>query len=431
MVTFFHDWPLPLRLALLSAVGLVLGGQINRGIYGLAWNQRPISPWARPPRGVGRRNWADRMPLVGWLGLRREAPVHGRAFWVRPMLIEAFAGVGLAALYWFEVVNAGLWPGGTLAAPPALAGLYEQFLVHVLLIALMAVATFIDFDEQTIPDEIAVSGTVIGLLLAVIIPTAALPTLCEPEPGFATTHHLVVTSSANAPVWRDGLGGPFSWPVALDQWRGLGLALAGVWIWCLAIMHKTWTLRRGLLKAIQFAVASIIRGKTWLIPLALASVLSLIIGLTWNAGGLRWEALFTAVAGLSFGGGLIWGVRIIGGHALGVEAMGFGDVTLMAMIGSFLGWQPAFLIFFMAPFSALLIAVVQWAVTGDRHIAFGPYLCLSTLILMLGWDRIWTHWARDMFALGWFIPAILVCCLILMGGLLWLWRLFRQAVYGF
>jgi hypothetical protein len=32
-----------------------------------------------------------------------------------------------------------------------------------------------------------------------------------------------------------------------------------------------------------------------------------------------------------------------------------------------------------------------------------------------------------MFSLGWFIPIMLVCCLALMGGMLWLWRLVRDA----
>ena len=74
--------------------------------------------------------------------------------------------------------------------------------------------------------------------------------------------------------------------------------------------------------------------------------------------------------------------------------MGFGDVTLMAMIGAFLGWQAAFLIFFLAPFTALLIAATQRILTGERHIAFGPYLCLAAVIVMVGWDAVWTRWAE-------------------------------------
>ena len=37
--------------------------------------------------------------------------------------------------------------------------------------------------------------------------------------------------------------------------------------------------------------------------------------------------------------------------------MGFGDVTLMGMIGAFLGWQAAVLTFFLAPFFGLAHAV--------------------------------------------------------------------------
>ena len=113
-----------------------------------------------------------------------------------------------------------------------------------------------------------------------------------------------------------------------------------------------------------------------------------------------------------------------------MEAMGFGDVTLMAMIGAFLGWQATFLIFFMAPFSALFIALAQWILSGNRHIAFGPYLCLSAVILLLNWDSLWTNWASLMFSFGWFIPAMFACCLVLMGGLLSLWRIIRDAMWG-
>jgi leader peptidase (prepilin peptidase)/N-methyltransferase len=49
--------------------------------------------------------------------------------------------------------------------------------------------------------------------------------------------------------------------------------------------------------------------------------------------GLAWS-----MAGLAMGGGLTWIVRGTSSLILGRQALGFGDVTLMAMIGSFLGW---------------------------------------------------------------------------------------------
>jgi prepilin signal peptidase PulO-like enzyme (type II secretory pathway) len=305
--------------------------------------------------------------------------------------------------------------------------LHVQCLSHLILVSLMTVATFIDFDEQTIPDEITVTGTVAGLVLAVLLPAVALPTVYEPVVGPPSTHQIVLTSSTTAQEWRDGLGGPRSWPPALDEGAGLALGLLGIWAWCGAILHKTWTTRQGLRKAVQYLVASVVRRRTWVVPTALGALLSLVVLLAWMRGAARWESLLSSLVGMCFGGGLIWSVRVVGRLALRVEAMGFGDVTLMAMIGAFVGWQAAFLIFFLAPFTALLIAAAQRILTGQRHIAFGPYLCLATLIVVLGWHSVWTHWASMMFSLGWFIPGLLACCLVLMAGLLWLWRLVRDA----
>ncbi len=81
----------------------------------------------------------------------------------------------------------------------------------------MMVATFIDFDEQTIPDEITVTGAIVGLVLAVLLPAVALPTVYESSVGSASVHQIVLTSSTTALAWRDGLGGPFSWPATLDR----------------------------------------------------------------------------------------------------------------------------------------------------------------------------------------------------------------------
>ena len=100
------------------------------------------------------------------------------------------------------------------------------------------------------------------------------------------------------------------------------------------------------------------------------------------------------------------------------EAMGFGDVTVMAMIGSFWGWQASLIIFFLAPFAAVVIAVAQWLLTRRTAIAFGPYLCLGTLIVMLAWPTIWIEHAMHLFQLGTMIPMILIACLGLMYVLL-------------
>ena len=94
------------------------------------------------------------------------------------------------------------------------------------------------------------------------------------------------------------------------------------------------------------------------------------------APACHWAGLLTALVGMAASGGLVWMVRIIGPASLGREAMGFGDVTLMAMIGAFLGWQPCLIVFFLAPCRAGGRAGRPDPPPG-REIPYGPFLCLA------------------------------------------------------
>lgn len=119
---------------------------------------------------------------------------------------------------------------------------------------------------------------------------------------------------------------------------------------------------------------------------------------------------WVGATGLLVGGGLTQGVRLAGSLALRREAMGFGDVTLMAMIGAFLGWQAAVLTFFLAPFFGIAHALwkvvkylIKWIGGGqlssaDREIPFGPYLSMAAITLVLSWRWLWAGWAKDFFA---------------------------------
>jgi leader peptidase (prepilin peptidase)/N-methyltransferase len=81
-----------------------------------------------------------------------------------------------------------------------------------------------------------------------------------------------------------------------------------------------------------------------------------------------WQvALLTAVAGLLAGTFLMRAVRWLFTSGLGIEALGLGDADLMMMAGSFLGWQPVVVAFFVAPFPALLLTVLQYLVVLVRR----------------------------------------------------------------
>jgi prepilin signal peptidase PulO-like enzyme (type II secretory pathway) len=113
----------------------------------------------------------------------------------------------------------------------------------------------------------------------------------------------------------------------------------------------------------------------------------------------------------------VWSIRVAATASLGKEALGFGDVTLMAMIGSFFGWQTSILVFFVAPFAGVVIALAQFLFTRRPEIAFGPFLSAAALFVLLRWHPMWQRWGLP-FGLGWLIPAVLVGCILLMVGML-------------
>jgi leader peptidase (prepilin peptidase) / N-methyltransferase len=101
------------------------------------------------------------------------------------------------------------------------------------------------------------------------------------------------------------------------------------------------------------------------------------------------HGLSVSLVGGLVGAGAIWIVRAVSGVALRQEAMGLGDVTLMALIGSFLGWQPVVFVLLLAPLLAIIGAVATSLLSGKTYIPFGPYLSLAAVIVMFNWRRIW------------------------------------------
>ncbi|XAM01732.1 A24 family peptidase [Phycisphaeraceae bacterium D3-23] len=101
------------------------------------------------------------------------------------------------------------------------------------------------------------------------------------------------------------------------------------------------------------------------------------------------------VLGFLVGGGVIWAIRILGTFAFGKEAMGMGDIHLLAAIGAVIGWwESVFLCIFVAPFLGLAVVLMTLDMAGvvkkpSRQIPYGPYLAgAAVLILLLGMGRV-------------------------------------------
>lgn len=140
----------------------------------------------------------------------------------------------------------------------------------------------------------------------------------------------------------------------------------------------------------------------------------------------RWlHALCWSLAGLITGAGLTQLVRLISSRLLGQEAMGFGDVTLMAMIGSFLGWQATILTFLLAPLFGLVLAIPGQILLRKPYLPYGPYLSLAGITVLFVWETLWRQ-TRVIFSdfLGLLILGGIAAVALI--GLLVLVRLYRS-----
>jgi len=108
---------------------------------------------------------------------------------------------------------------------------------------------------------------------------------------------------------------------------------------------------------------------------------------TWT-GWARADSVLVALVGAAVGGGLIYLTRFLGTLAFRKEAMGIGDVYLMAAVGACLGWEAAVLVFFVAPFLGLVYGVWHLLRRRDSEVPYGPFLGLAAGIIMLVQDDV-------------------------------------------
>lgn len=109
----------------------------------------------------------------------------------------------------------------------------------------------------------------------------------------------------------------------------------------------------------------------------------------WLKHSQHWHGLAWSSVGAIVGAGLTAIIRKVAEFALGRPAMGAGDVTLMAMVGAFLGWQPTVVAFFLAPVLALALGPLARKVSAEKAVPYGPFLALGAIVVMFCWRWIW------------------------------------------
>jgi len=102
----------------------------------------------------------------------------------------------------------------------------------------------------------------------------------------------------------------------------------------------------------------------------------------------RLMAALSSGFGILVGAGIIYAIGLLGSLVFRKEAMGFGDVKLLGMIGGFLGWKGVLLVLLLACLAGSVVGIIVKLVTRDSYIPFGPFLSVGALGVILGRSEI-------------------------------------------
>ena len=105
-----------------------------------------------------------------------------------------------------------------------------------------------------------------------------------------------------------------------------------------------------------------------------------------TAAPLWLMVLSGTLLGYLIGGGVVWSIRILGTLAFGKEALGLGDVHMMAAVGACLGCIDPTIAFFGAAFLGMAGWAIQFFTSGEnkRLLPYGPFLAMATVIVWFG-----------------------------------------------
>src|SRR6185503_4763544 len=115
----------------------------------------------------------------------------------------------------------------------------------------------------------------------------------------------------------------------------------------------------------------------------------IVVALTLSGFGMP-PGFRQSLLGCVTGAALIWLVGVAGTWVFKKEAMGGGDIDLMAMVGAFLGVKAVFLTVFLGAaagtliYGPLLLVRRGWG----QHLPFGVYLALGAAVTFVAGDAI-------------------------------------------
>jgi leader peptidase (prepilin peptidase)/N-methyltransferase len=258
------DWTL-FYIAAAAIAGLLIGSFLNVCIHRIPRDISVVAPRSFCPECGTPIAWFDNIPLVSYLALHGKCRKCNQKIGFRYPFVEALTAVLFAVIAY----RYGLTPA---------AGKW------LLWEAILVVLFWTDLEQQILPDELTVGGSISGLILACFLPV----------PG--------QLAQSLFPSWP---------PIGRSLFEiGLGVGLLALPMWLLGVLYEK------------------VRGR---------------------------------------------------------EGLGFGDVKLLMLMSTFLGFENSLFATMIGAIGGSVIGVIYCLVTrkklSETHLPFGSFLCVGTAIM--------------------------------------------------
>ena len=376
-------------LIVVFAFSACVGSFLNVLIHRLPRGESIVFPSSHCPSCGRAIRWYDNIPLVSWFVLRGRCRYCKRAISPRYIIIEAGTAAiltGLYACYYVLDLRDGVG---------AFRESWPMFIAHAALLSGLLVCSVIDMDMWIIPLEVMWVCSLIGIASAAFRPHPFMPAVSAEAvaAGFAAVVGLAVADilSKTGLIQPSFLDISYAPKPAADGRAGAGADKAKEPVSVASTAQHGVNPRKEVLRELLFLSPAIV------LAVAAGVILRYV-----PAAGAAWRNLLdskahpalaphlvgcgSAVFGYLIGGLWVWGMRILGTLSFNKEAMGLGDVHILAGVGAVTGWVVPSLAFFVAPFFGLLWALYLYLARNQRELPYGPWLALASVVVLIFHD---------------------------------------------
>jgi leader peptidase (prepilin peptidase)/N-methyltransferase len=380
----------------LAATGACVGSFLNVVVYRMPRGQSIVLPPSHCPKCGRRIRWYDNVPILSWLALRGRCRFCRASISPRYIIVEALTAALVAGLYvCYYVLRVRRGAGDFIDTWPT-------FAAHAALLCGLLACSLVDMEHWIVPLEVCWVVSVVGIVSAAAKPTPSWLPQVSPGLGAAAAAAgiglivgLVLMRYGVIPrSFADATARPAEPPqkiaARLGRKKDRARSKARKKARSVAIGKDqgVWP-RLEVLKELLFLMPAIV------LAVAAGECVEHVAfardawsDATTGMFGRHVTGLLSALVGYMVGGAWIWGTRILGTLGFGKEAMGLGDVHILAAVGAVTGWIVPSLTFFAAPVFGLLWALYLLIRRNQRELPYGPWLAAAAVAVMLAYDPI-------------------------------------------